>query len=241
MQKINSILKGRTNLLFLDFEATQIAHEMIAFGATKVTVAKNGQVKSISKGIKRYVKCTGSIGKVITELTGINKALLTEHGITFTEAMRDLKTYVGKDLKSTVFVCFGNFDMKILHDTSTLHLSADKPFIQHIIKNHFDFGSFINDYVRNDNGQFYNLKKLLEIFNCQFKGQEHDPLADAVALAHLYKAFLTNREIVVKEYQKYITNYKKVPSPIKKVLTLLKEGKTVGPQELKKIIKDEVV
>ena len=45
MQALEKILKGRKSLCFIDLEGTQFSHEMIAIGAVKVDVRRDGSIK----------------------------------------------------------------------------------------------------------------------------------------------------------------------------------------------------
>ena len=91
MQALEKILKGRKSLCFIDLEGTQFSHEMIAIGAVKVDVKRDGSVKKIHKGYYTLVKPKSRIGKVVTDLTGITEKDVKEKGVPFRIVMRDLK------------------------------------------------------------------------------------------------------------------------------------------------------
>ena len=83
MNAIKKLLKGHRTLVFLDLEGTQFSHEIIAIGAVKVKVDEQGKIeKGAPKTFKCYVKCMGTIGKFITNLTKIDETILKEQGLT---------------------------------------------------------------------------------------------------------------------------------------------------------------
>ena len=77
MEALKRILKGRKQLIFIDFEGTQFSHEIIAIGCCKVKCDENGKIIDKDyKSYKRYVKSCGPIGKIVTNITSINNNTL---------------------------------------------------------------------------------------------------------------------------------------------------------------------
>ena len=79
MKSLAKLLNNRKHILFIDLEGTQFTHEMIAFGAVKVDLDNDGNIKKVYPGIKEYVKPIGAIGKFVEQLTGINQDLLNKN------------------------------------------------------------------------------------------------------------------------------------------------------------------
>ena len=64
MRALKKIVSNRKTLCFLDLEGTQFSHEMIAIGALKVDLKKDGTVKKIAKPFYSLVIPKNKIGKV---------------------------------------------------------------------------------------------------------------------------------------------------------------------------------
>ena len=65
MKALNKHLNNVKTLCFLDLEGTQFSHEMIAIGAVKVNIRKDGSIKKIHRGIYTLVK---SKNRVVNKL-----------------------------------------------------------------------------------------------------------------------------------------------------------------------------
>ena len=124
MEKVRRLLRGYRHICFLDFEGTQFSHEMIAFGAIFVTLNKDGTIAKQKKPIKQYVKCKNQIGKFVKNLTGITEKDLEKYGIDFATAIKDIKKYCGMNFKKTIFMTFGNHDIRILNQSSSYNLNS---------------------------------------------------------------------------------------------------------------------
>ena len=112
MKKLAKILKGHKYLCFMDFEGTQISHEMIALGAVLCTLDKKGNIKKEKESFKIYVKPKNKVGNFVTKLTGITDEQLAKEGVSFNKAMNDFKKYCGMAFKKTTFLTFGNHDAR---------------------------------------------------------------------------------------------------------------------------------
>ena len=67
MEKVRRLLRGYRHICFLDFEGTQFSHEMIALGAVKVSIRKDGTIRKIHRGIYTLVKAKNKVGSVVTD------------------------------------------------------------------------------------------------------------------------------------------------------------------------------
>ena len=130
MKKILKILSNRKYILFFDLEGTQHSQEMIAIGAVLCSLDKHGKIKREKAPFKRYVKAKNKVGRIVVNLTGITDDLIKEQGISFLDAMKDLKKYCGLAWKKALFVSFGTNDIRILNQTIAYNLDAPKDLCQ---------------------------------------------------------------------------------------------------------------
>ena len=86
-------------VVFLDLEGTQFSHELIALGAYKAKLKKDGTFARLDKGFDIYVKAINHIGRFVEKLTGITQETLDQKGVNYDEAMTKFKKYVGATLK----------------------------------------------------------------------------------------------------------------------------------------------
>lgn len=240
MEKVRRLLKGYRHICFLDFEGTQFSHEMIAFGAVFTTLDKNGFISREKKPIRQYVKCKNQIGKFVKNLTGITEKDLEKYGIDFAAAIKEIKKYCGMNFKKTIFMTFGNHDIRILNQSSSYNLNSPKELCDVIKKNYVDFQAVISEFVRDDNGNPLSLSNYLQLFGIGFDGTAHDPLYDAVNLARLYNVFLEQKEIVLEQYLRVLSRQNFGPQPINKAVRRLTSGKTVTPEEFMDYIRDYI-
>ncbi|MBQ6921274.1 MAG: hypothetical protein IJQ72_05185 [Bacilli bacterium] len=240
MKKVNRILKGRKHICFLDFEGTQFSHEMIAYGAYFTYVNKEGQITKAKSPIRNYVKSKNSIGRFVKELTGITEKDLEMYGVEFSKAINEIKKYCGMAFKKTLFVTFGNHDIRILNQSCSYNLDAPKELCDIIKKNYFDFQSLISEFVKDDIGNPLSLTHYLELFGIEFDGKAHDPMYDAVNLAKLYSVFLKEKDIVLEQYCKVLNRSNIGPEPVNKAIKKLLNGESVSPEEFKQFIKEYI-
>lgn len=240
MKKLNRILKGRKYVCFLDFEGTQFSHEMIAYGAYFTYVNKEGQIVKAKNPIRNYVKAKNSIGRFVKELTSITEKDLEKYGVEFSKAINEIKKYCGMAFKKTLFVTFGNHDLRILNQSCSYNLDAPKDLCDIIKKNYLDFQSLISEFVKDDNGNPLSLTHYLELFGIQFEGSAHDPMYDAVNLAKLYNTFLKEKEIVLTQYCKVLNRSNVGPEPVNKAIKKLLAGESVSPDEFKEYLKEYI-
>ena len=224
----------------MDLEGTQFTHEMIAIGAVKVEIRKDGSVKKIHKGMYTLVKAKNRIGKVVTDLTGITEANLKEKGVSFRVAIDMLKKYMGHDFSKCLFVTFGNHDFRIMSQSLAHNLDVKKEDVELIIKHQFDFAEFANNYVKDENNNNLSLANMLKVFNIDFEGTQHDALADTKNLVYLYDAFIKNREILKNEYCKRLGMYRHLPEPIHLAIEKLANKQNVTAEEFEKFVDESL-
>lgn len=240
MLALEKHLMHRKTLCFLDLEGTQFSHEMIAIGAVKVTLKKDGTIRKIHRGYYSLVKAKNRVGSVVTELTGITDKMIKEKGISFRVAVDNLKKYMGKEWTKALYVTFGNHDVRIISQSLAHNLDAKKNDVEILIKHNFDLADFLNTYLKDDNNNNLSLAHMLEKFNIEFKGTQHNALADAINLAYLYDAFQKNDKILLTEYRKTLGMYRHLPEPIHRSVELLAKGETVTPKQFDEFIKDSL-
>ncbi len=239
MKEINRLLNSSKTIVFLDYEGTQFTQEIIAIGAIKVILDNKNQIKKVYPGFKQYVKAHGEVGPVVSKLTGITDIELQDKGINFLYANKYFKQYVGVHT-NIKYITYGNFDMRLLHQTSTIAGINEDPFIKSIYKNYIDFSSLLGRYVKSKKGTQLSLHDALELFNVTPQGEPHDPMFDALNLMLLYKAVLNNRALITKEYTKLLLNYHVYPAPISKILKDLKTKGTTSMEDFIKYIGEDI-
>ena len=139
------------------------------------------------------------IGKVVTDLTGITEKEVKEKGVPFRVVINALKKYMGAYFSKCLFVAFGNHDFRIMAQSLAHNLDVNKEDIETIIKHQFDLAEFLSTYIKDENNNNLSLANFLKVFNIEFKGTQHNALADAYNTVYLYDAFLKNQEIRSEE------------------------------------------
>ena len=240
MKKLEKALRGLKYLCFLDFEGTQYTHEMIAFGAVFASLDRKNEIKKHKEPIKFLVKSKNKVGKIVENLTGITDYDVEKRGIPFSQALVEIKKYCGLAFKKTLFVTFGNHDMKILNSSCSYNFDVDKDLINIIRKNYLDYQSFISEFIKDANSNPYSLENYLEVFGIKFEGTAHDPSYDALNLMYLYDAFLKNKDVVIEEYRKVLSKLHHLPEPVKKAITALAEGNDYTYSEFLESIRESL-
>ena len=241
MKRALKAFKGHKLLCFLDFEGTQFSHEMIAFGAVLCTIDRNGYIVKRKSSIKRLVRAKNAIGKYVENLTGITRLDCDRFGVTFSDAIKEIKKYCGLGFAHKVsFITFGNHDLRILNQSQSYNLDSPKELCQVIKSNYVDFQSIISEFVKDDKNNPLSLAHYLEKFGLDFDGEAHDPEYDAINLANLYDAFMKNKEIVLTEFKKNISRATYHPAPVDKVMKKLTKGETVTPEDLESYMKEYI-
>ena len=240
MKRLLKYFKGYKNLVFLDFEGTQFSHEMIAYGAVIVTIDKNGHIVKQKNSIKRLVRPKNAIGRFVENLTGLTRLELDRFGISFSQAMKDLKKYCGLAFKKSIYITFGNHDMRILNQSISYNLDAPKELCDVIKKNYVDFQAIMSEFIRDEKGNPLSLTHALETFNLSFDGTAHDPEYDATNLARLYDAFMTKNDVVLKQFVNQMKRINYHPAPIDKIVKKLLNNETVTPEEFTNYVKEYI-
>lgn len=240
MKKVLKVFKGHRHLVFLDFEATQFSHEMIAYGAVLVTIDKNGYITKSKNPIKRFVIPKNAIGRYVENLTKITNKEIQKFGVPFSVAMTDLKKYCGLYFKRCSFITFGNHDFRILNQSISYNLDSPKELCK-VIKNNFvDFQAIISEFIKDDKSNPMSLSHYLDVFKLDFEGQAHDPLYDAVNLSKLYDSFMKEKDIVYNQYMKNLNKMNFNPQPVNKVIKKLLNNESVSSEEFQEYIKEYI-
>ena len=240
MRALDKHLNNVKTLCFLDLEGTQFSHEMIAIGAVKVSIRQDGSIRKIHRGMYTLVKAKNRVGKVVTDLTGITDAELKKKGVPFRVVLEQLKKYMGRDFTKCKYVTFGNHDLRIIAQSLAYNLDVKKEDVQILIKHNFDLAEFASTYVKDDNNNTLSLTNFLKVFNVEFKGSQHNALADALNLVYLYDAFLKNKDILKDEYMKVLANMRHLPEPIHRILKDLLEQKSVSLETFEKYVEESL-
>lgn len=240
MKIINNVLHDANEIVFIDFEGTQITQEIIAIGAVKVTLDNKKMIKDTARPFKVYVSSSGVVGPVVTKLTGITDNFLFVNGLSFDDALKKLENYCGSNLNFTSFITYGNYDMRLLHQTALQNNIFNNTFIETVYKKHIDFSSLLARYVKSDRGEMLSLTDALRKFNVTPQGDVHDPESDAVNLSLLYNAFLRNKKILREEYLKVISHSSHMPTPLQKTFKKLINEGSATVEDLTAFIDEEL-
>jgi inhibitor of KinA sporulation pathway (predicted exonuclease) len=240
MKELKKAIRGRRHLVFLDLEGTQFSHEMIAIGAVHVVLSKEGTIKKTFPGFKRIVLAKNHVGKVVVQLTGITNEMMKSEGISFRKAMEEMKKYVGRAYSKSLFITFGNHDLRIISQSVSYNLDANKDEAKFIKNNYLDMAAFISQYIKDEKGNSLSLDNSLKIFGIEFDGTKHDPLDDARNLAKLYDAMYKNPHLLAEEYKKVLCKAKNLPSPLPKLINQLAKGESVTPEQFEEMIQEYV-
>ena len=240
MKLIKRALKDSNQIIFMDFEGTQLTQEIIAIGAVKVTLDNKNFIKKVHNPFKIYILAEGVVGPIVTSLTGITDIFLFEHGETFINALQKFKKYCGENLTHTSFMTYGTFDMRLLHQTSLMNKCENDELIQEIYRKNIDFSNILSKYCRSSRNEMLSLNDALRKFNITPRGDAHDPQFDAMNLSFLYNAFLKEKNILKDEYYKVLTQNPKLPVPVSKLLhKLLVEG-TITEKDFMNFIEEDL-
>ena len=86
-----------------------------------------------------------------------------------------------------------------------------------------------NILLKDDKGYMMSLVHYCEAFEIELATPAHDPVSDSLNLAHLYNAFLTDKDYVQEKYKNILVSNHKLPEPIYAILQRLAKGETITP------------
>lgn len=238
MKKLARIIAHRRTLVFLDFEGTQQSHEMIAIAAVKVEIRDDLTIKKSYKGMHHLVRPKKEVGRYVTKLTNITEVDVVDKGISFAKAMEKLRHYVGKNFEKSLFIVFGNHDIRILNQSFHYSPDANEATIKTVTKNSLDFSQFLSEFIKDDKGNPLSLINNLAVFQEPFRGQHHQPLDDTKNLVLLYQLVLSKKEILLDAYVKVLSQLRHVPEPIKVMIQQLLNDQVLTKADFLLAIKD---
>ena len=239
MKNLLQALQGKHTLVFIDFEGTQFTHEVIASGVVKAHIDDEGNIIDFDEnGLLIYTKPRCSVGKIVTKMTSITDEFLKENGISWKETIDIINDYLkDEDENEILFVAFGPNDAKMMLESNRFSKPENVEISASWLTKFFDLMTFMSQYIRDDNGNTYSLVNFLKLYNVEPVGESHNPRNDAMDLLNLYRAFVSNPDVVFNEYLKVVRKMKIFPSPIKKVINALIDGKDVTSEEFKERIR----
>lgn len=240
MKKLLRSVGKEKIIVFLDLEGTQFSHELIAIGAYKAKLKKDGTFARLDKGFEQYVKAVNNIGRFVEKLTGITQETLDKNGIPYIDAMEKFKKYIGRDFKKAKFVTFGNHDIRIFSQSEHISGPSSGELFEIIKKNHVDLSRIISEYVKDEKQNPLSLTNYCLLFDIKMSGSSHEALSDAKNLAYLYNAVIKNPNIVGSEYKKVLENGKGMPRPIQKLMKKIREEGSATDKDLERFIKEEI-
>ena len=227
MKPLNDILKGRKTLCFIDLEGAQMSHEIIEIGAYKCQIREDGTIKRTYRPYKAYVRPKHAVGHFVTKLTGITEKQLREEGVPYREMLNGLIKYLGKDFQKTLFVAYGSQDASMFVASADNNMDASMEQSLFISKRTFDYCEFLGTFLRSESNNVMSLEHACEAFHIPFEGKAHDAVDDAKNLMLLYSAVLANQKLLAQYYKRTLSVSPKTPAPLRLLLRLLEEKKSI--------------
>lgn len=240
MKKLDTLLKKRKTIAFLDLEGTQLTHEIIEVGLVKVTLNPDNSIKKEYKGLKLYVLPKSHVGSVVTHLTGITDSLVKREGIHYSEAISKIKGYMGEDYEKCIFMVYGNQDAAMFINTYKKNMETNFEDSRFLASRCIDMSKFFQNYFSGKNGNPISLEKLCEKLEVKYRGKAHDALTDAYALLDCYKAFLSKSDLVKKNYKLSLSEKTNYPYSIRRVINELNNGNIVTPKQFEEFISGDL-
>lgn len=241
MKQLINALKNKRNLIFFDLEGTQESIEIIAIGAVKVSLDAKYNLKSQDKkGFKKYVISAGEIGPYVEKLTSITPEIIKKEGITYEKMIDKFQKYIGKNPQDYVYITYGNYDIKLLRHTLSLHENYGEEFINIICSNYLDLSEFLARYLRDNKGNRCSLIESIVNLEGTPLVNEHDPLVDTKNLIILFDLITKKKKLLAQSYKEILLSYNKCPRPILNVLKKLKANENVTPKDFDTYIDDEL-
>ncbi len=237
---LHKFLDGSDLVVFLDFEGTQFSHKVISIGLVACKKEKDSLLFDVQNPLRyqRYIQTDDPLGPIVEEMTKINPGLLHEKGIPLHQAILEITKMLRPYKKK--FICYGSLDMKMMHLSIDEKNQTESDFFKNMVKNHFDFHSYLERRITNEKGQSYSIEKLLSLFSLSPEGDFHDSLTDAYNLMKIFSSFVSDEERAV---ELFLRNYKKNPytSKIdKEIVSQLLDKGEVNRFDLKKILREKL-
>ena len=124
--------------------------------------------------------------------------------------------------------------------TCQLHNDYGRNFIDIICKNYLDLSNFSSRFVKDNNFNKCSLVESIVNLDGTPLKNEHDPLVDTKNLIILFDLLTKNKQALMREYKKVLSNYGKYPRPIANILKKLNANQNVTPVDFEKYIEDEL-
>lgn len=227
-------------LVFFDLEATQFSRQAIAIGL--VAYKKDPDSLLPKEEVLRYfsyIKTDDEIGPIVEELTGIHRDNLDYQGISYHQMILEVSKLL-RPYKFRKFISYGGLDIEILKRTMKEEDETEVNFFRNVIKNYFDFHSYLEHRIVTENGFSYSLTGMANSLSVSEEGTPHDPLFDSLLLKDIYTSFVSDEEralsLAMENYDKNRFNATLNAKLAKIVLT---KG-SVTKKELLQIVRDHL-
>lgn len=202
-EKLNNLIGERESLVFLDLEATQFSHHAIAIGLLAYKTEKTGflpldnRIDEFSSLIK--IKKRDRIGTFVKKITGLNEDNLQDNGKDFHAVLQEVANVL-RPYRNKKFLCFGNYDMKILRHSINFDDEFEKTFFRHVMHNSIDlYTEYFSHFLVDKHGQGESIEKIIDFYKIPKPDNLHDPLADAKCLKEIFLRFVQDEEKTIKE------------------------------------------
>ena len=240
MKALMNAIKNHKTVVFFDLEATGISHEIIEIGAFKVILHEDGRFKKVFKPYHSYVLPKTRVGVTVTKLTGITDEFLTKNAVPFRVVQKGLATYVGKEYKNALFICYGDQDPQMFIHSAEHNMDASMEEAKFVSHHCFDFLRFFSRFITGENGNPISLTKACDLFGIKPYGQAHSATSDAYGLMKLFEQMQVNKKLVLAEYEKTLCKGRAIPDSFKELIAKLqKEGK-ITHADFRKALEDAI-
>ncbi len=190
-------IDGKDIIVFFDIEGTGFTHKVISLSFIGYQLKDRIQIGEKVFSYQRYILCQDKIGKVVSELTGIDKDLLKREGIKFEVAIKDIINLL-RPYKRRVFISYSSFDLTMIKYSIDDEI-YQRDFFANIKNNYFDFYNYLTRLICDDKGYSLSIQRLLKRFKIEDGFQFHNSLDDALALKEIYSYIVLDKERFIKE------------------------------------------
>lgn len=236
MEILKQKLKGKTQLVFVDFEGTESTHEMISIGAIKATLDFKGHFKRQYPLFYTLVKPSTPLTRFIIQFTKITQQDIDQKGVSLSEGIQKLVKYIGAaSLKKSLVFVFAPHDFRLLKIAQSMLLDPkEQALIQLLLKNSIDFQAVLSQLMQDAHGNPLSLNNYLKAFQVEVPGQEHHAGNDALKLMEIYRAFSEKKNLPIlrEAYLNILSRGKGLPVPVRRAVKDLLEDKAVTREAL---------
>lgn len=225
---LDTYLNKYKTFIFFDFEATAFTHMPIEL--SMVFTSFNNYHFNIIETYSTYIKTDDTIGKYVTELTGIDKDILDKNGVAFINVINNLATLFSK-YPSKLFLSYSKNDLAILKNAIDSKDLKQEQIKLLMLRNFLDAQKYLARLIRDENGNILSLKKLSDYLNITQDFKFHSASDDSIAMVKIFNAYFNNYEKILTDA---FNNFKNLP------IYKRQESSDYTEIEIKEILKEQL-